>query len=502
MVENSWSVDVRIRPLEALPFCVEIKSRTSFRPLRKPTTLTLSDLEGEAPELILPNGCDLLRFRELANNVRKKAPSTGLRAIRSRRSAADIVSSHCLKSRASAARGAAARSWVGQLPSSVLTLYLRAFAPRGDCNEDCSMTKRHLSRFAALLAVVMLATACSQPIEIVGEGDVVSQSGNRDCSLIDFRAGATNCTDNLITGAYDETYYGVAAADWHFHRWAGVCMEAIANECSFDVSADGIDQLTGISASPITAIFRPDVVTGYESLFIGHSFFRPFAQEMAFHGPSAGFTDHNQSIVFSGGAGGAPEALWNNASKRAQIQGHLDDGDIDLFGMTYHPTYPTLSGYISWIDYALAQNPDTRFFVALPWGTNPGSTDAATYLAWWKTAHVSLFHGMIDNLRDLYPGIDIYGIPYGQAAGELYSLYDAGQLPDVDTLVSGSGDAIFSDTFGHPDDILEDLGELIWLRAIYDVDLSTYAYDPGYTTDLKAIADAIMDEHDTAYDAP
>jgi hypothetical protein len=364
------------------------------------------------------------------------------------------------------------------------------------------MTKRHLSRFAALLAVVMLATACSQPIEIVGEGDVVSQSGNRDCSLIDFRAGATNCTDNLITGAYDETYYGVAAADWHFHRWAGVCMEAIANECSFDVSADGIDQLTGISASPITAIFRPDVVTGYESLFIGHSFFRPFAQEMAFHGPSAGFTDHNQSIVFSGGAGGAPEALWNNASKRAQIQGHLDDGDIDLFGMTYHPTYPTLSGYISWIDYALAQNPDTRFFVALPWGTNPGSTDAATYLAWWKTAHVSLFHGMIDNLRDLYPGIDIYGIPYGQAAGELYSLYDAGQLPDVDTLVSGSGDAIFSDTFGHPDDILEDLGELIWLRAIYDVDLSTYAYDPGYTTDLKAIADAIMDEHDTAYDAP
>jgi len=37
---------------------------------------------------------------------------------------------------------------------------------------------------------------------------------------------------------------------------------------------------------------------------------------------------------------------------------------------------------------------------------------------------------------------------------------------------------------------------LVWLNAIYGVDLSTYAYEPAYTTDLKAIAQMIMDEHD------
>ena len=116
--------------------------------------------------------------------------------------------------------------------------------------------------------------------------------------------------------------------------------------------------------------------------------------------------------------------------------------------------------------------------------------------------HIGLGHTMIDDLRELYPGVDIFEIPYGKAAGELYSLFDAGQLPDVTSLVSNSGDGIFSDNFGHADDILVELGRLVWLRAIYDVDLSTYTYDPGYTTDLKAIADAIMDAHDEDYDIP
>ena len=34
---------------------------------------------------------------------------------------------------------------------------------------------------------------------------------------------------------------------------------------------------------------------------------------------------------------------------------------------------------------------------------------------------------------------------------------------------------------------------MVWLRAIYNVDLQTYAYDPSYQTDLKAIAQFITD---------
>ncbi len=137
----------------------------------------------------------------------------------------------------------------------------------------------------------------------------------------------------------------------------------------------------------------------------------------------------------------------------------------------------------------------------LPWGPNPGSYSAGEYSSLFH-GNDTLFHGIVDDLRAEYPGVDFYGIPYGRAAAELYELYDAGQLPDVDTLVSGSGDAIFSDSFGHPDDILVELGRLVWLRAIYRVDLSSYDHDPGYTVDLLAIADTIMDEHDPAYDAP
>ena len=355
---------------------------------------------------------------------------------------------------------------------------------------------------ALLLTVVLAASACSQPIEIIGEGDVVSQSGTRTCTFEDHQAGAAACTQNVVTGALDETYRAEPRPGWHFHRWASYCTGATDNTCSFDIPANVVELALGQTVPPLVAVFRPDVVTGFDSLFAGHSFFRPFADGMAVHAPGAGFTDHTQSVVFSGGASGAPEALWNNPVKRAEIQAILDDGDVELFGMTYHPDYPSLTGYRNWIDEALAANPDTRIFVALPWLPAPASFGAANFASIWHAAHDTLFHALIDDLRAEYPGIDIFGIPYGQAAVELYSLYDAGQLPDVDTLVSSTGDAVFRDAFGHADDILVELGRLVWLRAIYGVDLSTYDYDPGYVTDLKAIADAIMDEHDPAYDAP
>ena len=364
------------------------------------------------------------------------------------------------------------------------------------------MRTRPQRLFLAVLATALLAVACNHPIEIVGEGDVTSASGTRDCTLADYTAGSPNCTENDIVGEYDETYTGVAATGWHFHRWVNYCINATSNSCSLEVESDLVAAAQGQTVPPLVAIFRPDVITGFDSLFIGHSFFWPFAQGMPFHATNAGFVDHDQDLVTSGGASGTPEALWNNPTKRAQIQSVLDGGDVDLFGMTYHPAYPTLTGYRLWLDYALEQNPDTRFFLALPWLTDPGTYTANAYSSTWHAFHAAIWHDLLDDLRAEYPNIDIYGIPYGQAAVELYELYDAGQLPDVDSLVSSTGDAIFSDSFGHADDILVELGRLVWLRAIYGVDLSTYAYDPGYETDLIALADAIMDEHDPAYDAP
>ncbi|GAB5452012.1 MAG: hypothetical protein Hals2KO_23400 [Halioglobus sp.] len=240
---------------------------------------------------------------------------------------------------------------------------------------------------------------------------------------------------------------------------------------------------------------------GFNSLFIGHSFFRPFADGMPSYAGAAGIPGHSQTVVFSGGATGAPQALWQNAGKRAQIQAVLNTGDVELFGMTYHPTYPTTQGYEDWIDYALAQNPNTRFALALPWATNPGSTAAAAWASGWEAAHAGPWHDLVDALRVLYPGVDIFCIPYGQGAGELRLLYAANNLPDVQNEVGAAATSIFSDSFGHPGYILRDLGRLVWLNAIYDVDLSTYSFGPSYTTNLNTIATAIMAGHDPAYDA-
>lgn len=359
-----------------------------------------------------------------------------------------------------------------------------------------------MKAYVMLLSVSLLLMACSHPLEIIGEGDVLSASGDRDCLLEDAQAGAANCAENRVSGDYQETYFAVPRAGWQFHRWGIYCLDAPANECGFNVAGSAVDQFAGFTAPPLQAIFRPTVNTGLNSVFIGHSFFDPYVQGMPFHAAQAGFVDHSQMRFFSGGSSGAPQALWENASKRTMIQGMLDGGDVNLFGMTYHPDYPTIEGYRNWVNYALQQNPDTRIFIALPWLPGPGSYDSAAYAAFWDIFHPAIAHSLIDTLRSEFPGVDFYCIPYGQSASELHSLWGGGNLPDVDALVSGGLDSVFNDTLGHPDDILVELGRLVWLRAIYGVDLLNYNYDPGYITALKPIAQAIMETHDPAYNAP
>jgi hypothetical protein len=242
-------------------------------------------------------------------------------------------------------------------------------------------------------------------------------------------------------------------------------------------------------------------VEGYNALFMGHSFFKPIADGMPDHVNRVGIEGHSQEVVFSGGGSGSPQGLWEQPDKRAAIQAILDDGDTELFGMTYHPSYPTLEGYRNWVNYALAQNADTKFFIALPWPSNPASMSFTAYEKVLVDGHPVFHSAIIDALRSEYPDNEFFCIPYGEGAVELYRLYDSGNLPDVDTLQSSGDDlGIFRDNLGHPEQLLIDLGQLVWLQAIYQVDLSDYDYDPGYITDIETIAADIMARHDSAYD--
>jgi len=240
---------------------------------------------------------------------------------------------------------------------------------------------------------------------------------------------------------------------------------------------------------------------GFNSLFIGHSFFIPVAQGLGDFVGAAGIAGHSQKVVFSGGATGAPLPLWNNASKSAEIKSYLDSGEVELFGMTYHPSHPTTEGYENWIDYALEKNPTTRFFVGLPWNFNPGAVNAQAYASYWEEAHAGEWHDFLDSLRALYPGVEIYCIPYGQSASELRFLLEDDNLPGIDKLSGRAATSIYSDSFGHAGNFLRNLSRAVWLNAIYDVDLSLFPYATNDFVDLNTIAKSIMDEHDPANNA-
>ncbi|HEY6130449.1 MAG TPA: sulfatase-like hydrolase/transferase, partial [Halioglobus sp.] len=348
---------------------------------------------------------------------------------------------------------------------------------------------------------VLLVYGCSHPINITGEGDVISASGSRNCSLQDFQAGSTKCSQNAVIGAYAETYTALPHPGWQFRRWASYCNAALDNKCSFNTPAATVQSYWGQTMPPLQAVFRSTTNTGFSALFMGQEFLQPFAAGIQAHAHAAGFGDHNTTVYVSPSGQGAPPALWNNTSQRAAIQATLNTGAIELLGMTYDPNFPDVNGYKNWVNYALAKNPDTRFFIATPWSTAPASLSSAQFAANHELAHAQV-HGLIDALRAAYPGVDFYCLPSGQGAVELYNLYSAGNLPDVSALVGSGAEAVFGDSAGHPGDMLVALGQLVWLSAIYDIDLSDYSFDPGYVTDLKAIAGAIMGGHAVKYNAP
>jgi len=103
--------------------------------------------------------------------------------------------------------------------------------------------------------LLVLLAACSHPLEIIGEGDIVSASGDRDCLYEDSIAGASNCTENSVIGNYLETYYAEPRPGWEFVGWENYCNDVPGNECAFDVPANIVQQAWGLAVPPLRAVF-------------------------------------------------------------------------------------------------------------------------------------------------------------------------------------------------------------------------------------------------------
>ena len=247
-----------------------------------------------------------------------------------------------------------------------------------------------------------------------------------------------------------------------------------------------------------------DIVEGKRVLYIGHSFGRPFARELPSFVEMAGIDNHVQEIVFRGGPNGSPQSLWEDPKVRVEIQDILAEGDTDLLIMiccseNFLESRQSDWAVENWIDYAVSVNPDTDFALALPWPDYPEDYENnEAYSERIIEAHASAWHPFIDDLRALYPQSEIKSIFHGQAAIELRGLFESGSLPEISQMTSKRPSGIFTDRKGHAGQILLDLGTLIWLGTIYDIDMNDFPVSElkingeSYETDLITIAQAIL----------
>ncbi len=104
--------------------------------------------------------------------------------------------------------------------------------------------------------LLSLIFGCSHPIEIVGEGDVLSATGNRNCYYEDYLAGAESRSKNLVVHQYDEIYYAVPRDGWEFEQWLNYshCAET-GNVCAFNAPAAAVKIGWGQTVAPLVAVF-------------------------------------------------------------------------------------------------------------------------------------------------------------------------------------------------------------------------------------------------------
>jgi len=256
---------------------------------------------------------------------------------------------------------------------------------------------------------------------------------------------------------------------------------------------------------------------------MGHSYFRRQAEAMQEYAETAGISGHESTSVFYGGFKGSAAAIWENESapdSRATIQGYLDAGDIEMFGMTIFVDMEAsvddvrhldnqIQGLKNCIEYALSKNPDTIFFVALPWLGRPleyvgdtGDPQTSGHEE-YRERILQAESGitvLIDELRETFSDAEIFLLAYGQGSVELRTLYNTGKLPDVDTLVSSNGLlGIHRDEHGHAEQILTDLNTLIWLKSIYNYDVLQFGKVYPYSTDIKQIAHDVAERQSPEY---
>ena len=267
-------------------------------------------------------------------------------------------------------------------------------------------------------------------------------------------------------------------------------------------------------------ITLPQETQGYSMLLIGNSFFKPYADHLNNLASYANLNEHSSTIVKRGGENGRPINLWNdsNTEEHQLIKATLDQGNLDYFGMTsgydFDSENPT-EGHSAWIQYALQKNPNIIIFIAIGSFDFPNGDSNSTRPDWDTFASDNGFNSIqefydyyinkvihkeiVDELRLEFPSTKIFTIPTGWATKNLAQMNLDNELLDDISMVGPKSSSIFTDEKGHQGQIVIETGTMIWLNSIYNVDLSSFNYDTGFTTDLHSISQDIINNHDPNY---
>lgn len=241
----------------------------------------------------------------------------------------------------------------------------------------------------------------------------------------------------------------------------------------------------------------------YNVLYIGHSFGRIFAQTLQDYAHTAGFSNHSQYIEMSGGASGAPDALWADDGHRENIKAYLDTGEIDVLIMICCSIEFMETGLQSDVaiwnfsSYAVEKNPEIRIGLALPWKDYPAEYENGTE---YRNQSDIAYNGWVNlstNLSADFPTADVFTFHHGAVMYELRDMFEAGELEnDIDQLTGSRATSIFTDAKGHAGQIAIDTGTLIWLNAVHGVEPMEMPEFTEWNTDIRLVAESLLNENE------
>lgn len=278
------------------------------------------------------------------------------------------------------------------------------------------------------------------------------------------------------------------------------CGGSIEEASVEDTTTTEVKIVTTTSTIETTSTIKKDSedINGLTVLYAGHSFGRPFAENLTQLTEFSGIKGHNQRIVMRGGENGAPQAMWEDPTAKNEIKSSLNDGSVDVVILIccsqelYESNGQSDQSIVEIMEYALSKNPNTRFGLSMPWADFPNNYNDASEHRLQIDAAYPRYQQFAKSLTDLFKDVDIFTFYHGAAIYELRDLFEKDMLQDVDNLIGPRRNSIFTDEKGHAGLLAKDTGSLIWLNAIYGIDPMDIPKIEKYKLDIREVASEVL----------